>query len=82
MKNTIIIECKIKLQKIVQISQIINTETNLVVFKVIDSLFMIPFLLEKKLCWASSLGKKLLGVVIREKKLLGVVISETFFPKF
>jgi hypothetical protein len=49
MKNTIIIECKIKLQKMIEISQIINTETNLVIFKVIDSLFMLPSLLGKKI---------------------------------
>jgi len=31
----------------IEISQIINTETNLVIFKVIDSLFMLPSLLGK-----------------------------------
>jgi len=77
MKNTIIIECKIQLQKMIQISQIINTETNLVTFKVIDSLFMVPFLFRKKQLLSVVIReKKLLGVVIREKNLLGVVIRE------
>jgi hypothetical protein len=61
MKDRIIIEYEIKLQKMIEISQIIKNKTNLVIFKVIDSLFMVP----------SLLGKKLLGVVIRE----------IFFPK-
>jgi hypothetical protein len=45
MKDRIIIEYKIKLQKMIEISQIIQTTTNLVIFKVIDSLFMVASLL-------------------------------------
>jgi hypothetical protein len=42
MKDRIIIKYKIKLQKMIEISQIIKPKTNLVIFKVIDSLFMVP----------------------------------------
>jgi hypothetical protein len=45
MKDRFVIEYKIKLQKMIEISQIIKTKTNLVIFKVIDSLFMVPSLL-------------------------------------
>jgi hypothetical protein len=57
MKNRIIIECKIKLQKMIEISHNIKIKTNLGIFKVIDSLFMVPSLLRKKNCWASLLRK-------------------------
>ncbi len=45
MKDRIIIEYKKKLQKMIEISQMIKNKTNLVIFKLIDSLFMVPSLL-------------------------------------
>jgi hypothetical protein len=56
MKNRIIIEYKIKWQKMIKISRTIKIETNLETVEVIDSLFMGPSLLENKNCWASLLG--------------------------
>ncbi len=47
MRNRIIIEYKIKLQKMIEISQNIKTKTNLRIFNVIDSLFMMPSILGK-----------------------------------
>ncbi len=49
MKDRIVIEYKIKLQKMIEISQITKNKRNLVIFKVIDSLFMVPSLLGKKI---------------------------------
>ncbi len=66
MRNRIIIEYKIKLQKMIEISQNIKTKTNLRIFNVIDSLFMMPSLLGYKFGLASELRKLLLITTIED----------------